>query len=303
MAKDAGVVLEVGDRVGSYRIVGALGPGAYRAVHVDSPRRAVVHVGPSEAWREAAVHVLRAARVIESLAHPGIAPIVERGVLDDRRSWWASEVPSGIGLYDVVARRALPSGELAALVRDVAEVLAHAHAKGFVHRALALRSIVLATGARAFPLCVTDWGVPAAEPGVFAAPEGASGDGRADVYALGVIAYRAATRRFPVDRKIDELPGVAPALATLIARMLAVDPAERPAAAEVRALAGEVGVADAGDARDARDTGDAGEDVVAAHVAGPRFARPRWTPAPPLAAVTSNGANNAVAAGEIVAKN
>ncbi len=280
MSKDESVQLAIGDEVGPYRIVGALAANAYRAVHITSPRRAVVYLGGATGWRDTCVHVLRAARMIESLGHPGIAPIVDRGVMPDRRPWWASEVPNGMRLYDLIARRAMPSSEASGLVHDLAEVLRHAHDRGFVHRALTLRSIVLATGERAFPLCITDWGLPGDDLGVYAAPEGAKGDGRVDVYALGVIAYRALTRRFPADRAFDELPGVSPALATLVARMLAVDPDERPTAAEVVELA------------------RADQDIV--HVPAPRFAAPKWTPAPP---VSSHGADAATVIGEIAAKN
>ncbi|MGE5186610.1 MAG: hypothetical protein ACM31C_31355 [Acidobacteriota bacterium] len=255
-----GFELASGDRVGSFRIVAALGPARYAAVHVASPRRAIVHVAAVESWRETAVHVLRTARVIETLAHPGIAPIVERGVLPDRRPWWAAEVPSGVALYDLIARRTMPAGELAELVRDLGDVLATAHARGVIHRALTLRSIVLATGERAFPLAITDWGLQTRELGVYAAPEG---DGAAaDVYAVGVIAHRAATRVFPVDRGVGDLSALPGELASLITRMLALDPDARPAAAE---LAGRA------------------QPFVARTF--PRFSRPKWTPAPPVAVV------------------
>jgi len=62
----------------------------------------------------------------------------------------------------------------------------------------------------------------------------------------------------------DAVPGAEPALADLIVRMLAQDPAERPTAAEVRAAAAEMLDVD---------------DRV--HVTA-RFAAPKWTPAPPI---------------------
>lgn len=251
-----GFELAPGDRVGSFRIVGALGPDRHAAVHVASPRRAIVHIASTDGWRDTAVHVLRTARVIESLEHPGIAPIVERGVLPDRRPWWAAEVPNGVALFDLIARRAMPAGEVAELVRDVAEVLAHAHARHVVHRALTVRSIVLATGERAFPLSITDWGLVAKDLGVYAAPE-ATREAPADVYALGVIAHRAATRLFPVDGEPGDLAELPAELASQIRRMLALDPAARPSAAELSGRARTF----------------------------PRFARPKWTPAPPVGVV------------------
>jgi serine/threonine-protein kinase len=307
--------LAIGDRVGPYRIIAMLDPSAYRAIHEDGFRRAVIHLAPAEGWRETAVHMLRTARIVAALGHPGIARIVDRGVLADRRPWWASEVPNGVGLYDLIARRAMPPSEVAALVHDLADVLAHAHSRGVVHRALTLRSIVLATGERDFPLSVIDWGVQG-DLGVYAAPEGQTGDGRVDVYALGVIAYRATMRRFPGAEAspFDALVEVPQGLATLIANMLATDPDERLTAAEARALAGELLAAGSDAVAAALAAGDAQAEITspelepfaddpsqpnegfAERMAFPRFATPRWTPAPPI---TSEGAPHAAASGEI----
>jgi serine/threonine-protein kinase len=291
--------LAIGALIGSYRIVGAFGDSAYRAVHEDKPQRVVIHVAPSDGWRDTALHVLRTARILEAIAHPGIARIVDRGVLPDRRPWWASDVPSGVGLFDLIARREMPAVEVAAMIHDLADVLVYAHERGVVHRALTLRSVVLATGTRAFPLAITDWGVRDTDLGVFGAPEGEAADGRGDVYALGVIGYRAATRRFP--QPDASCSDVVPGLATLLARMLVSDPAARPTAIEVRALARELLAERSGDvvaeavAEAAEQAESSSPELLAfadeasqpnedydARVAFPRFAKPKWTPAPPI---------------------
>ncbi|HEY5923472.1 MAG TPA: protein kinase [Kofleriaceae bacterium] len=307
MTNGSGAQLMVGEQVGSYRIISHLVGYTYRAVHVSNARRALIDIAPSDNWREMSLQMMRAQRLVESLQHPGIARIVERGMLDDRRPWIATDVPSGIGIYEVIARRELPSNELTALIRDIADVLAYAHALGVVHRALTLRSIVLATGARSFPIAIADWGMRSGEIGVYAAPElstGAGYDGRADVYSLGVIAFRAATRMFPGDGGVFEVPGVPSGLATLITRMLAIAPHDRPTAAEVRAhaaelLANERAIEAAAAAtpvpellRFAEETPPTADDIV--YPGGPRFGKPKWTPSPDVAitserAPTANG--------------
>lgn len=265
--------LSVGDQVGPYRVVSHLAGTTYRAVHVSGAGRVLLELAPPDDWREMSLLMLRAQRLVESLQHPGIAHIVDRGILADRRPWIATEVPSGIGLYDLIARRELPARELAGLIRDIADVLAYAHALGVVHRALTLRSIVLATGPRSYPLSIADWGMRSGDIGVYAAPELSAQvaiDGRVDVYSLGVIAFRAATRTFPSEA-VRDVPGVPKGLGTLIAEMLAIDPNDRMTAAEVRALAHELVVGD-----DA--TAPMTDDIV--HPSGPRFGKPKWTPSP-----------------------
>ena len=260
--------LAVGTRIGPYRVSGHVAGNTYRALHVTTSARVLIEVASIADWRDIMLETMRAQRLAEALHHPGIARIIGSGVLTDHRPWIATEVPSGLGLYELIARRTLPVGEATTLIRDVADVLAYAHARGILHRALTLRSITLTNGAR-FPLCVGDWGLRVDDLGVFSAPEltmGGRYDGRIDVYALGVIAFRAVTRRFPGEGGIFDVPQAPTGLATLIARMLAIAPQERPIAAEVRAIASEL------------LAGDTSEDVV--QIGRPRFPKPRWTPAP-----------------------
>jgi serine/threonine protein kinase len=164
---------------------------------------------------------------------------------------------------------------------------------------------VLATGTGEFPIAIADWGLRAGNIGVYAAPElatNAQPDGRADVYSLGVIAFRAATRRFPNNAGGSELRGVSSGLATLISRMLALDPNDRPTAAEVRALAQELltneraieAAAAATPVPDllsfAEETPPTADDIV--YQGGPRFGKPKWTPNPELS-ITSERAPTA----------
>jgi serine/threonine-protein kinase len=277
----------IGDHLGAYRITGAMPNGGYAAVHRHDGQRVCLLVAPAGHARTLFEHT----RTLAALPHPGIARIVDRGVLADHRPWLALEVPRGLPLFELIARRPMPPAEAASLLHDLADVLSFAHERGVVHRALAMRSIVVTTGQRAFPVCITDFGFGEAPPLGYEAPEGAAGDGRVDVFALGVIAYRAVTQLFPTS-VVDDVPGATPALAELVARMLARDPAERPTAAEVRGTAAQLaGI----------------EDVPApagdrAHVA-PRFSSPRWTPSPDgrtreLRPITSDGST--AVAGEIV---
>ena len=142
-----------------------------------------------------------------------------------------------------------------------------AHAAGIVHRDLKPENVLVVDPAGG-EVRVIDWGIAHHPVGprltlenlslgtpTYIAPEQALGrpvDGRADVYALGVIAYEAGVGRppFASDHALAmvlkhlleapppvraQRPDVPCCLAALIEAMLAKDPEHRPTAREVRA--------------------------------------------------------------------
>jgi hypothetical protein len=113
----------------------------------------------------------------------------------------------------------LATRELAALLRDVAAVLAHAHVRGVIHGDVWLDAIVKPETPREFPLCLVNWRH---------ARRGTPAEGAGDIYALGLVACAA----LPTDPPEG--------LATLVDDMLATVPASRPTAAEVSAEAGRI---------------------------------------------------------------
>ncbi|GIF12199.1 serine/threonine-protein kinase [Actinoplanes teichomyceticus] len=154
---------------------------------------------------------------------------------------------------------------------EVASALATAHARGVVHRDVTPANVML-TGAGAK---VVDFGISAvvgqrdAGPDgsllgtpAYLAPErlgGAPVSPATDVYALGLLLYRALTGRMPwpaentaealrahlyaAPAPVPDLPGMPVTVADLCLRCLAKDPADRPPSAELaRALAATVGV-------------------------------------------------------------
>lgn len=248
-------MLTVGDRVGGYRLIGHHPGGGFRAVSITNPRlRVHLELASEVDWRTPAVDMLRIASLVGSLEHPGVARVVDRGVVD-HRAWLATELADGVALSEIMSRRTLGVDEVIELIRDVSSILVHLHERGLVHDALQPHAITMRTGARSFPLQLGGWialrGSASPDPGKL---------GLGDVHALGVLAYRALTGRFPGLHVPELIPGVPGALGSLIVRMLAADPADRPEAA---AVALEISIL----------TGDRS-------LAGPRFARPRWTPSP-----------------------
>jgi len=239
--------LAAGSRIGEYVIDARLasrGTGhLYRATHVVLPRRAAIKVMPAaDHWvRAIALELLREACIIEALDHPGIPRLYECGTLADRRPWIASEVADGETIESIAARRAMSAHEIASLVRDVADILGHAHGRGLVHRNVAPSTIVIPHAPRRFPACVADWSgarthdstTPAPMmSGPYTAPEqlaGGSIDGRADIYSLGKIAHELLRAT---------APGTAPpVLVVLVEGMMARDLRRRPSCDSIKEAA------------------------------------------------------------------
>ena len=222
----------------------------FEATHVVLPRRVLIKVLQPYliGIRPVAVQLMREACILEAMHHSGVPRIYECGVTADRRPWTAVEIIGGPSLELETRERTLPPRDVIALIQQAAEVLAHAHSRGVVHRKIEPRAIVRDhADRRNFPLCIVGWGdartldtltpQETLEQGqYYRAPELLCGDpfdGRADVFALGVVAYEALTGNLPSLPIARRCPTAPPQLTRLIDRMLSIDPAMRPSAFDV----------------------------------------------------------------------
>lgn len=284
------------ERIGNYRIDGELGRDAtgvvYEARHLVLPRRAIVKVMESTHPRPLAVQLLREACILEALEHPGTVRVYESGLLPDRRPWFAHERVDGATVADLLAAGPLDPANAVALLRDIAEVLEHAHRRGVIHCGLRPDRIVITGRSRGFPLCIVDWSdarvhdtsapMPDATANEYAAPElverGAIDD-RVDVFSLGVIAYQALTAHLPFEQitasgEVQHVPTevrcpeAPPEVTTIVDQMLAWERFDRPSSAEVCAELTRLAIEMAPP-----------EPRAAGSI---RIRRPRWTPALPI---------------------
>jgi hypothetical protein len=220
-ALEAGGYGRFSDEVlGSFRLGRVLGRGGmgevYEAVHVTTQEPAAVKLllVPALAEPEHVRRFMREARVISSLASPHVVRVLEVGGLDAPVPFIAMERLRGEDLAEVLRERGkLPFAEVLTLVSEVAKGLEVAHAAGVVHRDVKPRNLFLHQPPGLRPAWkVLDFGVARLEdddgstltrdkmvgtPSYMAPEQAASGtlDRRADVHALGVIAYRTITGR------------------------------------------------------------------------------------------------------------
>ncbi len=210
--------LEAGGQVGPYRVKGALGRGGmaavYTAYEASLDRDVALKVLPAEFLHDPsfAERFNREARVIARLEHPNIIPIYAFGIDEARRlPWMAMRLVPGGALATLLKRGRLPYGRVLAILRGVADALDYAHEHGVVHRDVKPQNILLDQAERVY---LADFGIAKmlegggglTQTGMIAgtpqymAPEQATAtqvDRRADIYAVGIVAYEMFTGRVP----------------------------------------------------------------------------------------------------------
>ena len=210
------MTLAAGVTFGPYRIMEPLGRGGmasvYKAYEPALDRCIALKVLPPEFLHDEtfAARFRREAKVVARLEHPNIVPVyafdIERGV-----PWMAMRLVPGGALSSIVKRGRLEPGRAVAILKGSAEALTYAQAKGVVHRDVKPQNILLDENERVY---LADFGISRMIEGSnkltatgmisgtpqYMAPEQATGttvDGRADIYALGIVAYELLTGRVP----------------------------------------------------------------------------------------------------------
>src|SRR5688500_794148 len=243
----------VGSTLGFYRLLNKLGAGGmgevYRAHDERLQRDVAIKVLPPATFQDetARTRLLREARAAAALNHPAICTIYEVGEAGGH-VFIAMELVDGRPLRDSTRGSGLPVTDVLRIGMQIADALAHAHARHIVHRDLKSANVVITADGRAK---VLDFGLarrvaghdgPDADvetratltqPGTvvgtlaYMSPEqlrGEVADHRADIWALGVVLYELATGRLPFS---------APSGFELSSRILSEPPAPVPAAVPV----------------------------------------------------------------------
>ncbi|WP_437821533.1 serine/threonine-protein kinase [Sorangium sp. So ce1078] len=252
------------------RLAGAGGMGTvYRALDraQGAPVALKILSGPDPGDDDRFAHE---ARILAELDHPGVVRFVAHDVTAAGRRWLAMEWLEGEDLAARLCRAGLGVADSVAAMIAAADALAAAHARGVVHRDIKPQNLFL-VGGDPRRVKLLDFGI-ARQSGAtraltqsgeiigtprYMAPEQATGepsDARTDVFALGAVLFECLTGRPAFGGKhvmavlaqllLAEVPGVRelrgdvpPELDALVARMLAKQPAARPASASEVAAA------------------------------------------------------------------
>jgi tetratricopeptide (TPR) repeat protein len=244
--------LGVGESVlGDYRLIREIGRGGmgvvYEAWQRSLDRRVAVKVlAPGFVSSPTAVaRFRREAAAAARLRHPNIVEVHGFGS-EDGRHFFAMQFVEGQPLHTCMPRFGEP-GRAVALVLQLAEALAHAHAHGLVHRDVKPANILVRADDS---VALTDFGVASdeamptltAEGGFlgtldYASPEQIRGeriDARTDVWALGVLMHELLAGQHPFRASSQE---------ALMSRILTQEPSPPLPLSVPRDLAAIVGQA------------------------------------------------------------
>jgi serine/threonine-protein kinase len=269
--------------MGSYKLGDLIGSGGmgevYRATHRMLARPAAIKLlrpgvlakGNEAAAQLAVKRFWREAEAAASLRSQHTVELYDFGVTEDQTVYFVMELLDGMDLEVLVRKTGpLPAGRVVYLLTQVCESLEEAHSRGLVHRDIKPANIHIGRmGLRHDYVKVLDFGLVKSvstnsedtvgtmtgfTPGTpaYMAPEQAMGekvDHRADLYALGCVAYFTLTglKVFDADtpfqminRHLNDIPvppsqrtelQIPESLEKLVLSCLAKNPAERPQSA------------------------------------------------------------------------
>ncbi len=271
----------IGQSIGQYVVKSQLGDGGmavvFLAEHQAIGRKMAVKVLKAEvaAQSEWGRRFVAEAQVVAALKHRNIVEVFDFGQLPDGRQFLMMEYVEGESLAHYIEAHAplIPAVALD-FADQILNALGEAHKKGIVHRDLKPGNVMLVREHNNEPLLkVLDFGLArqgamalqleagardaktsllAGTP-AYVAPEQAMGevvDGRADLYALGVMLFEMLTGQLPFDAADDRdlvqmhvstrapsldtlLPNAPEGLSAFVASLLEKDRPARPANADV----------------------------------------------------------------------
>jgi eukaryotic-like serine/threonine-protein kinase len=258
-------MLQIGDQFDRFQIRGHIAQGGmsdiYRAFDLLSGTDVVLKVPDRMTIGDPAQfeRFQRELEVMNTLSHPSILKGLGSGRYNNT-PYLVTELVTGESLRDYVRREApMPPEKAIALIRKIADGLAHCHDHGIVHRDIKPENILFSSEGQPvildFGLALTkgsyrvtyaNLSSTAGTPDYMAPEqvEGKRGDARTDVYAVGIMffemlrgctpfsgdntmAVMAQHLKGSIPRLDTDQSGISPQLAAVVARCLQRDPDDR----------------------------------------------------------------------------
>lgn len=257
-------------QVGPYQIVSRLGHGGmgavYEAVEPRSGKAVAIKVLAAHLADDAGVRSRFETEIatLKSLRHPGIVQLLAYGE-DDGQPYFAMELVRGQALDKLLrSGRHFTWRETVTMAAAVTRALKVAHDSGAIHRDLKPANLLVPEKGTLADIKLADFGIAkffgasghtaagnVVGTAEYMAPEQAAGkpvDARADIYSLGLVMFAMLTGKppfraghytevmrmqqtTPPPRLTTLLPDLPEPVDRLIQKMLAKNPAERPASA------------------------------------------------------------------------
>lgn len=207
------------EKIGIYKIKSELGRGGMATVYCGYDprfeREVAVKVLPSEllhADPQFRLRFEREAKIIAQLEHSAIVPVYDVGEADGQ-PYFVMRYMTGGSLSDRIKAGGLTIDDAARILGAIAPALDEAHSNGIVHRDIKPSNILFDKRGNPY---ISDFGIAKlsqAQSGnvtgsaiigtpAYMAPEQAQGtevDGRADIYALGIILFEMLTGKQPYE--------------------------------------------------------------------------------------------------------
>jgi response regulator RpfG family c-di-GMP phosphodiesterase/serine/threonine protein kinase len=255
--------------LGNYRLLDRLGAGGmgivYRAEHRQLRTPVAIkalHTTPEPHPRTLARFFMEA-RAVSRLRHPNVVTAIDAGEEPARGPdapaipYFVMELVPGTDLERLAAVEPLPVGLACQVAYQVADALMEAHRLGLIHRDIKPSNVMVTPEGQAklldFGLAripgddrLTRTGAALGTVGYMAPEQSRNAhnvDARADIFGLGCTLYYALTGQAPFADALATLgpppsarkvrPEVPPGLDAIVSRMMAADPQQRYATAEV----------------------------------------------------------------------
>ena len=220
----------VGQEVGPYKILGALGQGGMGAVYLAENRRVNKKVALkflsseyiTDNWAKR--QLIKEAQAVAMLDHPNICAVYDFEEIGEH-SFIVMQYIEGQTLSDLIRKKLLKSGQVVTLAHQIANALADAHAHGIIHRDIKPKNIMVTPSEQ---LKVLDFGLAKtiqknledatesishlSRDGLlvgtiaYMSPEQLRGeklDYRTDIFSLGTVLYEMVCGKNPFAHKTD----------------------------------------------------------------------------------------------------